>query len=892
EDTASWTILSGGTTIAGSTETTIVRTITDDQVNLDDYFDSNGKITWAVYQSVSALTLNVDYVKMDVTSMAVEQEGYRFRADDGSETTATWLAAQDTTINRAVSTPTRLRTLINSIGVEDPDSAQYELEYKLSSDSTFYSVGGTPVDVTPTIESWSSGASTATNAAAHAITMPSGITAGDLLVIVFSTDGIADVSIVAGDWIKLDQEHEATNQITAAIFYKFATGSDTATVSTGSEQTSHIVYRISGASAPYVAQANGNSTNSNPANLDTGVSRNYLWLATASHDSTVVASVAPTNFSNLHTQAAAGVNGASTSTAERALTASSEDPGTFTSSTEQWVSFTLAIPSSSMGIKAAGPTPGQSTTSMLIAYPVGIEKGDLIVLGMSNKHTPNGPTTPTDWTAASNYQQSGASGADGGDTGSVYATVFYKIADGTEMGNLSVSIPSGSSAIGRMIIYSKEVGKEWDIAMANGSDTTINTTWSVTAGSDPGIIAGDMVLAVSGINTDAYSYRNHALTASGVTFDTAEKEIVEIGTSAGNDTEAVFSNHYAISGTSGAAPVYTMLSSSSATSAPAGATVLMRIRQVDAPITLTGSSNITASGDDTTAQLTAPSGKTTGDFLTGRMQDDENPADAINLSTTQYTELEWSITATSMATNGEVYQFRVTVNGVPIGTYTTYPELTIGTAASTFTQAAYRWYEDSDDENVTALWGNPDLAENAPLALIPATNAPPQSATELRLRVAITIGDSDLSASAQQFKLQYKAGTDAVCTTGSWSDVDAGGSGTIWRYATSSESDGTTLTQLKISSSDVLQVYAKSSPTTANPNGATVGQDVEYDFHIQHNAAASATTYSFRVVESDGTALTTYSNCPTLTTAATTDQQLRHGNVFSNETEAGFTRAD
>ncbi|MBP9819701.1 hypothetical protein KBC79_03105 [Candidatus Woesebacteria bacterium] len=309
-------------------------------------------------------------------------------------------------------------------------------------------------------------------------------------------------------------------------------------------------------------------------------------------------------------------------------------------------------------------------------------------------------------------------------------------------------------------------------------------------------------------------------------------------------------------------------------------------------IVLSASSNITASGENTTVQLTAPSGKSTSDFVAGRIQDDENPADAVNITTDDYTELEWSIAATTVATNGDVYTFRVTVAGTAFDTYTVTPQMTISAGDSTYTQSSYRWYADSDNENVTAVWGNPDIAEDTALTLLPATNATPVSGDEIRLRVAITIGTSNLSASSQQFKLQYKAGTDESCTTGSWTDVGASGGGVIWRYATSSVTDGTTLTVLKLTVADVLGVYSKASPTATNPNGANIGQDIEYDFHIQQNAAGNATVYSFRVVESDGTELTTYSECPTLSTRQIVDQELRHGNVFGDEIERGMTRVD
>src|SRR5690606_2783305 len=148
-----------------------------------------------------------------------------------------------------------------------------------------------------------------------------------------------------------------------------------------------------------------------------------------------------------------------------------------------------------------------------------------------------------------------------------------------------------------------------------------------------------------------------------------------------------------------------------------------------------------------------------------------------------------------------------------------------------------------------------------------------------RLRVGISVSTGALSASSQQFKLQYKSGTDANCTTGSWTDVGTSISSETWRYSTTGITDGTTLTALKLSGSDVLGVYVKSNPSATNPNAVAVGETVEYDFNFEGFSAASATTYSFRVVEDDGTPLTTYTYCPTLTTKASTDQELRHGNV-------------
>lgn len=275
-------------------------------------------------------------------------------------------------------------------------------------------------------------------------------------------------------------------------------------------------------------------------------------------------------------------------------------------------------------------------------------------------------------------------------------------------------------------------------------------------------------------------------------------------------------------------------------------------------------------------------------FVAGEIKDTGNVTGNITLGTTNFTEIEFSVQATTNATDGGTYCFRLN----NVDDYAVYAQATLASGATAFTQSSYRFYIDSDNENVTDPWGDPNIAEDTALNLLPATNSAPENGTEVRLRVALTVSGDTLAATSQQFKLQYKSGTDASCTTGSWTDVGAGGSGSIWRYATSGVTDGTALPSLKLTVSDILGVYAKASPTFTNPNAVAVSEAVEYDFHLQHNGAANASTYSFKVVESDGTALSSYTYCPTLTTSQSTDQELRHGGVFSEEVEQGFTRAD
>lgn len=69
----------------------------------------------------------------------LEQEGYRWRNDDGSESAATWAVSQDTTHSVAVSTPVRLRTLINQSNQKG--ALIYKLQYRKSGDDTWLDIG-------------------------------------------------------------------------------------------------------------------------------------------------------------------------------------------------------------------------------------------------------------------------------------------------------------------------------------------------------------------------------------------------------------------------------------------------------------------------------------------------------------------------------------------------------------------------------------------------------------------------------------------------------------------------------------------------------------------------------------------------------------------------------
>lgn len=661
QNDVAWWRVGTAESIAASTEETVTRSLAG--ANFADYINGSGLLTWSVTESVAAVVVSTDYVKLDVITHTVEQEGFRWRKDDGSESTASWLAAQDTNITRSIATTTRLRTILNDTVAGDQATTQYQLEYKEDSDT---------------------------------------------------------------------------------------------------------VWRPVQASSGSVA---------------------YSSIGTASANQTVV----------LQTTA-----------------------------------------------------------------PATIDRGDLLVMSVATKHPTNAPATPVGWTEVA--EVSGGLGASGVDTGAVYSTVFVREAEGWEDSVVfSVSVPSGNSSEAVITRYTKGTGKKWDIAATTGTDAVADLSWSVTGAADPGITSGDLLVVSSAVNADtganttAYSYASQSVSATSATIGT-HTERTETTSTGGNNLELVVSTHVVSAGTATAAPVFTMTASggTASASAPTGASVILRLRQVDAPIQLSASANIAASGANTTAQLSAPSGGPT--FIAGRIQDDENPADTIDINDSQYTEMEWSTIATSQAAVGDVYQFRVTAAGQVLTTYTVTPQWTIGPPA--MDQIAYRFFNNNNSTDVGSVLANQDTA---------ATLS--NSGDAFRLRALVTMYDTTLAVSGQQFKLQFaaKSGTCDVAFSGeTYADVTAA---TVIAYnnnATPADGDNLTANanDPTVGHTVVNQDYEELNNFTNTVATIAAGQDGKWDFALIDNGAPADTAYCFRIVKSDGSLLETYTVIPELATAS------------------------
>jgi hypothetical protein len=193
-----------------------------------------------------------------------------------------------------------------------------------------------------------------------------GLNSGDTVLwqIIVTSDGAnITLSETGGNgWTKKVNGSDGA-QVSQAIFIKETTAAYASSVapsfvlgSSGSEQfsavllTHYIGNSTNGKTAGFEisSAATGSSTNSNPPAVTNsrGARIEAAVVTTRGGDSTVVATAVPSGYSNHVSRAGGGTAGASTNTATKDVTinnSSTEDPGTWTSASEQWISYTYAV---------------------------------------------------------------------------------------------------------------------------------------------------------------------------------------------------------------------------------------------------------------------------------------------------------------------------------------------------------------------------------------------------------------------------------------------------------------------------------------------------------------------------------------------------------------------
>ncbi len=191
-------------------------------------------------------------------------------------------------------------------------------------------------------------------------------------------------------------------------------------------------------------------------------------------------------------------------------------------------------------------------------------------------------------------------------------------------------------------------------------------------------------------------------------------------------------------------------------------------------------------------------------------------------------------------------------------------------------QNYYRFYVDNNALTPNDPWpiGVSDLGENTSITV---ADEPPATGEQLRLRMTLRTANANMPAGLANFKLQYalRTSTCSAITEGLWNEVGGIGSSQIWRgYNATGTTNGTSLSSNPPTGGDLLISIANRSgslihenPTPANPYPVLSGNDLEYDWYLEHNGATPQSTYCFRVVRSDGTPLDDYFNYPQVRTA-------------------------
>ena len=197
----------------------------------------------------------------------------------------------------------------------------------------------------------------------HNISLGATVNAGDLLLMIFvgsqvGADQLYTITTPTGFTRRWSRQFDlaAQNRQHVAVFVKEAVGDEdgtTVNVATSSSVSAVAhVYRIDagtwsgdlkGIACSTYTQAD--AANPNPASLTVpwGAADN-LWLAIATwEDSDFFASAAPSSYTNLTTEIADSTEDAVISSARRENAVATEDPGTFTASSEKYLALTIGI---------------------------------------------------------------------------------------------------------------------------------------------------------------------------------------------------------------------------------------------------------------------------------------------------------------------------------------------------------------------------------------------------------------------------------------------------------------------------------------------------------------------------------------------------------------------
>jgi hypothetical protein len=225
---------------------------------------------------------------------------------------------------------------------------------------------------------------------------------------------------------------------------------------------------------------------------------------------------------------------------------------------------------------AAG-TAASGTTSCTPAYPA-VSDGNGLILAVGSKIRDAIVDTPSGWHRFDETMDH-VTGS-GSDVGEIKQTLFWKEADGTETGTVTVTSTGGNSLNSVIYSFAKDPTAYWGVASSGAGFQTAGTAYSVTAHHNIASRANDLVFVITSTNENLYTYSTQAISQSGVTFSTVSAEVGEYATAQGNNQKQFASVFTVTTGSDTAAKmVYTATASGTAANNPLGTTHFIQLRQ-------------------------------------------------------------------------------------------------------------------------------------------------------------------------------------------------------------------------------------------------------------------------------------------------------------------------
>lgn len=171
------------------------------------------------------------------------------------------------------------------------------------------------------------------------------------------------------------------------------------------------------------------------------------------------------------------------------------------------------------------------------------------------------------------------------------------------------------------------------------------------------------------------------------------------------------------------------------------------------------------------------------------------------------------------------------------------------------------------------LGANTPMDVSTPMAAQDTAATAPDEGTIFRLRLDIHVSSGQANANVMNLKLQYAdKGAAASCSavaTGNFSDIGDSSTGIRWADNTNAINGSSLISNANDpvhgTDTNVSQSYQEKGTTTfGNPNAIPINEDGMWDFGLVAYHSMQNTTYCFRVVKSDGSLLSGYTQYPEL----------------------------